>query len=61
MSEMEEAIKKYNEALRRLRAREHVDKDNLKSLGQKAGRSVSQVEADLASARSANFCDLHYE
>lgn len=58
---MEKVREQYNEALKRLRAREHVSVQTLKRLGKMAGRSDAEVEADLASARNADFSDLHYE
>lgn len=61
MSEMDEASKKYNEALGCVRAGEHVDRDKLRVLGHLAGHNVSQIEADLASASNADFSDRNYE
>jgi hypothetical protein len=62
MNEMDEMAKRqYNEALRRVRAGEHVGKDELNRLGKMAGYDDSRVDSDLASARSADFSDLSYE
>ncbi len=58
---MEEAQKEYNEALKRLRAREHISVQALKKLGKMAGYDDSRIDADLASASKADFSDLNYE